>query len=216
MTPAKTSDDTFDPWTATESDAISCYARALEKKGRTYAFHQENPLFQWAAAQAILRLQKSELSPREVLEAINKCMFCNLVVPSWISAKFSEYVDRITSLEARTWQEVFGSPLYAKGTHVASMRRKRDLSEAVFKSVVRALSVAPDRPIDKGLFEEVGAEHGVGATLAEECYALGKSPDVNPRDLLDSLHARRSFRYTENIDGTYELVYFDFFGNPVK
>ena len=217
MTVDEKPDDNFDPWTATESDAISCCARAITREGLAYGLHETNPLFQWTTAQTLLLLKdRDSLSPTEVLTAIDKCLVFKLVVPDWILVKFNEYVLRITSLNAGSWEEVFGAPLFPKGTRVATMRRKRDLSKEVLKSVVRALSISPKRPIDKGLFEEVGAQHGIGATLAEECYALGKGSHESPRDLLDRLHERRSFLYVENTDGTHEISHFDFFGNPVK
>lgn len=136
-------------------------------------------LFQFFAVQHCIA-QRAEIeqdgSGFAVLTAVRECGTHSLVMPDWLVYAFNRRYDAVLNFRALSWDdsESFGRP-YPKGTNRAAKRKKRVLSIAVFNDVRRSVESQPGTPIDKALFEKVGAEHAIGATLAEEYYRHAKA-----------------------------------------
>jgi hypothetical protein len=102
-----------------------------------------------------------------LLAAIRICANHDLVMPEWVALAFIAGYDKVLNCRANSWDAVFGNP-YSKGKHLAAMRKKRELSPAVWLAVNDARNQGAT--VDENLFEQVGKELGLGKTLAAEYY----------------------------------------------
>lgn len=99
---------------------------------------------------------------------IRSCFARNMPVPRWAKRAFYDLMDEITWRDGvQSWDDIFG-PLYEKGKQPAAEQRRRQIS-FLLDDRVRERHEAGE-PISKGLFEAVGKEFGIGATLAEKIY----------------------------------------------
>lgn len=136
-------------------------------------------LFQFFAVQNCIALRaaiEQDGSGAAVLAAVRECGTHGLVMPDWLVYAFNRRYDAVLNFRAISWDapESFGRP-HPKGTNMAAKRKKRVLSFAIFNGVRHFLQSHPGIPIDKALFEKVGGEHAIGATLAEEYYRHAKA-----------------------------------------
>ena len=143
-------------------------------------------LFQFFAVQHCIALREEveeDGSGFAVLSAVRQCGTYGLVMPDWLVYAFNRRYDAVLNFRALSWDdpESFGRP-YPKGTNRAAKRKKRVLSFAIFNDVRFFVESQPGTPIDKALFERVGGEHAIGATLAEEYYRHAKAllQRINP------------------------------------
>lgn len=139
----------------------------------------DKQLYQFFAVRRCMELREEiekDGSGFAVLAAVRQCGTYELVMPEWLVYAFNRRYDAVLNFRAVSWDapESFGKP-YPKGTNKAANRKKRMLSSAVFNDVRRILASNPGTPIDKALFEKVGAKHAIGATLAEEYYRHAKA-----------------------------------------
>lgn len=156
----------FDPWTATFEEAE---AAQRDYPGPT---DPDAPIFQWAGAQRIslqLRPRVEAGDGNAAMDAVSQCLRRGLVAPDWLARKFLRCYDQVLNCRVGSWDEAFGPP-FPKGKQLARMRFNRHARFAVSNAVLDAIQRDPHRPIDAGLFEEVGRQVGAGKTLAEELY----------------------------------------------
>lgn len=104
-----------------------------------------------------------------LLAAIRECARCGLPMPEWVAVAFIRSYDRVLNCRVKSWDDAFGAP-FPKGAHLNALRKRRELRFAVGLAVLHRVQRDPSTPIDKGLFEAVGDEFGVGASQAEELY----------------------------------------------
>jgi hypothetical protein len=102
-----------------------------------------------------------------VMWALYRCLECEVPIPEWVSEAFVTECAKVAGFQVGTWDEAFGKP-HPKGTHLATKRKHASKGWRIYLDVLNATDAG--RPIDEGLFDEVGRRHGVGKTLAAELY----------------------------------------------
>lgn len=156
----------FDVWTSTEED--------VQRWLLCGALLPDHPaLAQWASAQHIQRnRQRIETGGVALLEAVSHVAKQGLVMPKWMADIYLSKFLKIQRLEVGTLDEAFG---HAPIKRLASLRQRRKLVPLISKLLIEAINADVDRPIDKSLFEEIGAMPGIGksGTFVEEVYREG-------------------------------------------
>lgn len=88
-------------------------------------------------------------------------------MPEWLAVEFMKRYRAVTHAQVASWDEAFGRQ-YSKGTHLSALRREREMGPKIYRAVEAARHAGA--AVDKILFEEVGEEFGLGATLTGELY----------------------------------------------
>lgn len=172
-------------WTVTE--AQEAHDSALAADPARSPNDPTLPLYQWFALHTIEQERaRFETGDRmALLAAIRKCAQCGLVMPAWVVNAYSKAYFSVVNCDAKSWDEVFGTP-YAKGSQINAMRKRRHLRPAVWLAVHKILGGEPGTAIDTALFERVGAmmDPPVGRSVASELYyesermfTIGKTKD---------------------------------------
>jgi hypothetical protein len=103
-----------------------------------------------------------------VLWFIQECLFRDKPIPAWAKRALNEVLYAIRDDDrVRSWDDVLGR-LFPKGKHPRAERRKAEIAGFLHHRVCERH--AGGEPIGKALFESVGEEFGIGATLTEEIY----------------------------------------------
>ena len=110
-----------------------------------------------------------------LLYAIYACLESRRPIPEWLRVAFLDAYEAAERFEIRSWNEVFGQPV-PKGTHLKTERRNAQLRWTIIERV-EALK-AEERTVDKGLFEQVGEELGITATLVSDIYYDERSREL--------------------------------------
>jgi hypothetical protein len=87
-------------------------------------------------------------------------------MPEWLRFAFVDAYESATGrYEIKSWNDAFGQP-HPKGTQLEKEKLRRRVIERVW-----ALKVEdPERPIDRGLFEQIGEELGIPAGTIDGLY----------------------------------------------
>ena len=137
----------------------------------------ETPLFQYFAVRRCndLRVEIDAGSGFAVLAAVRICGTHGLVMPEWLSYAFNRRYDAVLNCRASSWDDPmsFGKP-YPKGTNIKARHKARMMRFAVLNAINDIRNKEKGAPIDKRLFERVGGQLFIGATLAEEYYYAAK------------------------------------------
>lgn len=150
----------FDPWQASLDQAL-----ALGMHSAAFG--------QFAAVQVITQDRKViECGGLPLLNAIAVCARHGLVIPDWLGSAFIERLLRVQRHEEPDLGAAFGVTALSS-RKAQSLRRRKQLLPLISKMLVKALVLDVNRPIDKGLFEEVGQALNVGATDCERLYREG-------------------------------------------
>lgn len=104
-----------------------------------------------------------------LMAALRVCANHDLPMPQWLSKAYIRSYDQVLTCRVKSWDEAFGAP-FPKGANLNALRKRRELRYRIGLAVLNRIQRYPDMPIDKGLFEAVGKEFNVGASLAEELY----------------------------------------------
>jgi hypothetical protein len=101
-----------------------------------------------------------------LLYAIYHCCLMNGPLPAWLRFAFVDAFESATGrYEIKSWNDAFGLP-HPKGTHLEKEKLRRRVIERVW-----ALKVEdPERPIDRGLFEQIGEELEIPAGTIDGLY----------------------------------------------
>jgi len=108
-----------------------------------------------------------------LLAAIRICANHDIPLPPWASSAYIAAYDCVLNCRAKSWDSVFGKP-FPKGSHLAALRKKREMQFHVLNEVNAIRNKAPETPIDEYLFESVGAGLGLGKTITGEYYYSAK------------------------------------------
>jgi hypothetical protein len=108
-----------------------------------------------------------------LLWAIWSCLESRRPMPEWLRIAFLDAYEAAERFEIRSWDEVFGRPV-PKSMHLKTEKRKEQLRWAI---IARVKALKAERPIDKGLFEQVGKELGISGTVASDIY-YGRSREL--------------------------------------
>lgn len=135
------------------------------------ALDRSLPIFQFHARLAIeeYRLQHEAGDPRALLAAIRQCAQVDMVLPEWLARAFCRAFDNVVNCRAGSWDEAFGRP-YPKGTKIGPLRKRMQDRWRVLHAFGEIKAKDPRRPVDVGLFEEIGERLGFGATRAAELF----------------------------------------------
>lgn len=103
-----------------------------------------------------------------VMEALALCVAHGLALPNWLSVAFIERYQRVVSGECKGWgeKEAFGS-VVPKGKNLAGVVAVSKFGPWAYEVAVELLSIDPNRPIDVGLYEEVGEKISRKATQVQ-------------------------------------------------
>jgi hypothetical protein len=116
-----------------------------------------------------------------LLYAIYHCLLMKRPLPEWLQTKFLHTYEAHARFEIRSWDQVFGRPV-PKGTHLETEKRNAELRPLVIE---RVEALRAERPIDKGLFEEIGQKLNPplsGTTVSEIYY------DERTRELYETIY----------------------------
>ena len=155
------STDGFDPWTATAADL-----------SRIPNLGQSAALTQWGIAQLLLDARASgELAGPTLLSAMAMRLRNDMTLPRWIREQYLEAFGRFERLEVGSLDEAFGVRGLNKRTREKyKLRWKLELP--VYQSLRNAIAADPDQPLDKGLYEQVGAVIKKSGTYCDQLYRL--------------------------------------------
>lgn len=158
----------FDAWSATFEEA-----NAAQRLYSGSFADPEGPIYQWSAAQTLLRTRDSIVSGSgfDVLEAVASCAGVGLAMPGWLARVFLAKYRAVQRLQVASWDspEAFGRP-YPKNTNVAALRRRRDSRGRIGLLVTQFVQTNPNAPLDPH-WEEWGREIGEGRTNTQKLYA---------------------------------------------
>jgi hypothetical protein len=121
-----------------------------------------------------------------LLYAVYHCLLMKRPLPEWLRLAFLHAYEAHARFEIRTWDEVFGPPV-PKSTQLEKEKLRRLIINRVWE--LRA-----KRPIDRGLFEQIGEQLDMSGSTIDSIYYDERS---------------RSLREI------YEIAD-SFFGNPKK
>lgn len=147
----------FDPFTATFDEA----------QAQPDPYRVRGPITQFFGAQDLI-LNRS-FYEEHPLHGVSVCMRDDLVAPEWLAKAYLRCFRAATHGNVRTWDEAFG-PAHKRGANLGAIRRRRLNCSKVTTAFIAEIARAPDRPIDKAFWEDVGSKIGEGATNAEELY----------------------------------------------
>lgn len=148
-------------------------ATAQEQRGgMREPISPDDPFVDWFITRRLIESYKKYRQDggiKDVLETIFICFVFSFPIPQWCVDAFTEAFAPVGMSQVKSWDDAFGR-LHKKGTHVSANRRKETVGFAVYQEINRIRKETPLRPIDEGLFEEVGQKLGIGKTLADEYY----------------------------------------------
>lgn len=153
----------FDPHTATLEEA----------KAQPNAYRPQGAIHQFATAHELDEKRASIETGDgfDVLQGVAMCATANLKMPDWLSVAFLKRYRQVQQLHVGSWDDpkAFGRP-YPKGAHLSALRRRRNGRYKAAEAFRALVESDPRRPVDKGLWEEIGRNIGEGATQAENLY----------------------------------------------
>lgn len=157
----------FDPWSATLEEAMAAY------RTDTTSPPHARPHMQWAAAQGITaaRHDIESGSGVAVIDAVAKCVQCDLVAPDWLARAFLRRWRMVKDARVDSWDhdDAFGAP-FPKGSQLAAIRRRRSNRIAIHNIVSSFVRMNPDEPLDPH-WDDFGRQIGEGRTRAQELHA---------------------------------------------
>jgi hypothetical protein len=113
--------------------------------------------------------------------------------PQWLDRAFNDAYAAGISGAIASWDEVFGRPI-PKGKRRKAYQLQRQSTLAIVHRVEQLHATrgkgGKKTPIDKGLFETVGEEFGIGATTASKIYYSSGGRWL--RDILRSKNSAKS------------------------
>lgn len=128
-----------------------------------------SPNLQFMAAHRCLKLRdeiesEGEMAGDAVLSAVGDCAAHALPLPGWLAAAYLLRYERVTSGECKSWSDrgAFGSPR-EPGKNAASAKARAVYGPWAYEVACQLLADDPSRPIDRGLYEEVGSAIGRSA-----------------------------------------------------
>ena len=152
----------FDAWRATELEALQAQDRCGDLVGSAH-----DPRVRWTAAR-LVEARAPGATDSDLLGLVGLCFQHDLTAPQWLTQRFVNAIGRVTRGELLSWDECFSRP-WPKGTRRAKVARDQRLMPLI---VARAheLCIGCRRPVDVGLFEQIGAEQAISASVARDLY----------------------------------------------
>lgn len=130
----------FDPWTATEAEALqasgarSVVERFIQPKG--------SPLRAWHAAQRLASARDEIVRGRgmDVLDAVASCAMYRLVMPDWLAEAYLRRWGMVAAAEVGSWDapEAFGQPYHGTSADKEKARRHQRIELRLLAQVYLA------------------------------------------------------------------------------
>lgn len=149
----------FDPWTATEAEAIQASRLAdtwrdgeMPTSVLRHFVDDDDPLQQWCRAQHLLEQRSFVDRPGarglDILAAVAICARHRLKMPDWVADAFVARFDRVWTMQRGSWSdpEVFGNP-FPPDFRVDQQRLRRADLVVLHKIVERFKQVCPGAPM---------------------------------------------------------------------
>ena len=116
-----------------------------------------------------------------VMEAIAQCAAHGLVMPAWLAVAFVGRYQRVVSGACKGWGEgdAFGSAI-PKGKNLAGLVAVSTFASWAYEVATELLSTNSSRPIDVGLYEEIGVRIGRKATQVQSLIRTFCKDDFHP------------------------------------
>lgn len=130
-----------------------------------------SPLFQSLTAYAVNAMRPAVESGDggAVLEAVAKCAAHGLVLPGWLAAAFVRRVESVHTGDVASWDDptAFGRAI-PEGMNRNGVYARQQVAPQAYRAALDLLRLDPERPIDKGFYEDVGRAIGRSATSADD------------------------------------------------
>lgn len=104
-----------------------------------------------------------------LMQAIEVCARKRWTLPDWAALAYISAFEKIQSAEAKSWDEVFGSP-YKEHTNINALSKRKKLRWQVYMYAQELLELEPNTRIDNEFFERVGQKFNIGRSQASEYY----------------------------------------------
>ncbi len=151
----------------------------------------------WVAAKMIQEHRENiECDGVALLDAIGRLMRYRLRPPRWLADAFLKRTTLFENYERRTLDEVFGHVPPDERTR-RTRQRWQHLLDPVYNALADAVRADPKRPIDIGLFEEIGDAFDIGKTLCRDLY----DEAVRERGMQNLVELKRQLRSHEGTSG---------------
>ena len=148
---------TFDPYSSTLDEA----------QAQPDAYAIPGPVWRWIGAHGLKRCRS--FYEDNAMHGMAQCAIYDLSPPAWLAMAFLRSYRTAALYRVRTWDQAFGAP-HPKGKNLALARQAFEGRLRVAQALTAAILADPTRPVDKGLWEDIGAAVGLGATRAQELY----------------------------------------------
>lgn len=128
----------FDPWTASEEEALSATPGALKTSDALLEEFRGTALHKWWRAKQLKSLQASAgsggLCGADVLWAIGVCADSQLLIPTWLAREFSRRLEAVTTASVSSYDdpEAFGAP-FPPGIKLSVARLRSRQRVAVYQ-----------------------------------------------------------------------------------
>jgi len=123
-----------------------------------------------------LRMEFEAGDRSKLISAIAFCARHKLVMPEWVADTFLPGAQKWLYHEVRVLDEALGIS-WPKGMRMSNERNKKKLMWPVFNAIEKLRKTPGNpggRPLDDNLFDQVGAEFGIGTTTAKKYYYSAK------------------------------------------
>ena len=105
------------------------------------------------------------------------CLQAGLPVPNWAIKALVQAYNDVKGYKHASWDSVFGRP-HPKGAKLQALQKHREIAAAIWERVRERQ--AAGEPTKWDLFDEVGEEFDVSATVAKEIMKAAESAGGTP------------------------------------
>jgi hypothetical protein len=181
----------FDPWQLAETNLrVTSAAAAGDADASSAAFDVWVPLnaalgaarLGWRgsplrspdskvrAAEAVLELKHAIAGGDgpSVMAAVLECALAGLAMPGWLAAAFVERYQRVVTGQCKGWGDGDAFGAFHEGANIAGVRARAVYAPWAYEVACKLLSTKSGRPVDRGLYEEVGEAIGRSHSQAHD------------------------------------------------
>lgn len=167
--------DDLEAWTIDEASEYG--EKEWERQGNSEIF----PLHQWAIWNNHLpqfEQKWNDGDSKALIEALALCAQFGLPLPGWCGVAVSEASKKLSSLDARNWNDVFPEPF--KGRRLHDMRREANIKRPAVTEVLQLRERHDPVPVTEAL-QSVAEKYAVSMEKLRQWYYedLKKFPDAS-------------------------------------
>jgi hypothetical protein len=120
-----------------------------------------------AAHEAWARGQLAKGNKVAMLYMLDRCLRKKEPVPGWLAKELLSAIHKVATLEATSWDEVFGRPL-EKGQRAGVIRRNRKMSDEICAQV--SFRHRAGEAIDNEMFSRIGTQLNMSGSVVRQIY----------------------------------------------